>query len=95
MRPAGIWHPFLRYAGANANLVGDGSKHCTPFCYNRTMRLHDYASRPAHLKWLLDSDPAIRRRVIKKFIDLILSRVVRCRARRKIERALRSCNFQD
>ena len=24
------------------------------------MRLHDYAPRPAHLKWLLDSDPAIR-----------------------------------
>src|SRR6201982_645983 len=24
------------------------------------MRLRDYAPRPAHLKWLLDSDPAIR-----------------------------------
>ena len=24
------------------------------------MRLDDYAPRPAHLKWLLDSDPAIR-----------------------------------
>ena len=29
-------------------------------CDNRPMRLHDYAPRPAHLKWLLDSDPAIR-----------------------------------
>jgi hypothetical protein len=26
----------------------------------RPMRLSDYAPRPAHLKWLLDSDPAIR-----------------------------------
>src|ERR1700733_10530994 len=24
------------------------------------MRLHDHGSRPAQLKWLLDSDPAIR-----------------------------------
>src|SRR5580658_1166206 len=29
-------------------------------CYNRQMRPQDYAPRPAHLKWLLDSDPAIR-----------------------------------
>jgi hypothetical protein len=29
------------------------------------MRLHDYAPRPAHLKWLLDSDPAIRWQVMK------------------------------
>jgi hypothetical protein len=28
------------------------------------MRLHDYAPRPAHLKWLLDSDPAIRWQVM-------------------------------
>jgi len=29
------------------------------------MRRHDYAPRPAHLKWLLDSDPAIRWQVMK------------------------------
>src|ERR1700731_3815457 len=29
------------------------------------MRLHDYPSRPAHLKWLLDSDPAIRWQVLR------------------------------
>src|SRR5271156_3227728 len=32
---------------------------------NRPMRLHDYAPRPAHLKWLLDSDPAIRWQVMR------------------------------
>src|SRR6185312_10365081 len=36
-----------------------------PTCYNRPMRLQDYAPRPAHLKWLLDSDPAIRWQVMK------------------------------
>jgi len=34
------------------------SLHMT--CYKRPMRRHDYAPRPAHIKWLLDSDPAIR-----------------------------------
>jgi hypothetical protein len=29
------------------------------------MRPHDYAPRPAHLRWLLDSDPAIRWQVMK------------------------------
>jgi hypothetical protein len=29
------------------------------------MRLRDYAPRPAHLKWLLDSDPAIRWQVMR------------------------------
>ena len=29
------------------------------------MRLHDYAPRPAHFKWLLDSDPAIRWQVMR------------------------------
>lgn len=29
------------------------------------MRQHDYAPRPAHLKWLLDSDPAISWQVMK------------------------------
>jgi hypothetical protein len=34
-------------------------------CYNLRMRLHDYAHRPAHLRWLLDSDPAIRWQVMR------------------------------
>jgi len=38
-------------------------------CYKRPMRLHDYAPRPAHLKWLLDSDPAIRWQVMKDLTD--------------------------
>src|SRR5580704_4622848 len=29
------------------------------------MRLHDYVPRPAHIKWLLDSDPAIRWQVMR------------------------------
>jgi len=29
------------------------------------MRLHDHAPRPAHLKWLLDSDPSIRWQVMR------------------------------
>lgn len=34
-------------------------------CYNVRMRPHDYAPRPTHLKWLLDSDPAIRWQVMR------------------------------
>src|SRR5260370_28145742 len=34
-------------------------------CDNRPMRRHDYAPRPAHIKWLLDSDPAIRWQVMR------------------------------
>src|SRR6202163_5102077 len=33
------------------------------------MRLLDYAPRPAHLKWLLDSDPAIRWQVMRDLAD--------------------------
>ena len=36
-----------------------------PACYKRPMRRHDYAPRPAHIKWLLDSDPAIRWQVMR------------------------------
>jgi hypothetical protein len=38
-------------------------------CYNERMRLEDYAPRPAHLKWLLDSDPAIRWQVMRDVTD--------------------------
>ena len=33
------------------------------------MHLHDYAPRPAHLKWLLDSDPAIRWQAMRDLTD--------------------------
>ena len=33
------------------------------------MRLSDYAPRPAHLEWLLDSDPAIRWQVMRDLTD--------------------------
>lgn len=33
------------------------------------MRLQDYAPRPAHLRWLLDSDPAIRWQVMRDLTD--------------------------
>ena len=33
------------------------------------MRAQDYAPRPAHLKWLLDSDPAIRWQVMRDLTD--------------------------
>jgi hypothetical protein len=33
------------------------------------MRLQDYAPRPAHLKWLLDSDPSIRWQVMQDLTD--------------------------
>ena len=40
-------------------------KTCTPLAITYRMRLHDYAPRPAHLKWLLDSDPALRWQVMR------------------------------
>ncbi len=44
--------------------IGIGAKErgllCATTCDNVLMRIHDYAPRPAHLKWLMDSDPAIR-----------------------------------
>src|SRR3954470_6600113 len=41
----------------------------TRFCYKRPMRLHKYALRPAVVKWLLDSDPAIRWQVMNDLTD--------------------------
>ncbi len=38
-------------------------------CYKRLMRRHDYAPRPAHLKWLLDADPSIRWQVMRDLSD--------------------------
>ena len=37
--------------------------------YKKRMRQNDYGPRPAHLKWLLDSDPAIRWQVMRDLTD--------------------------
>jgi len=38
-------------------------------CYNRLMRRCDYVAKPALLKWLLNSDPAIRWQVMQDLTD--------------------------
>src|SRR6516225_7076957 len=38
-------------------------------CYKRPMCLHDYAPRPAHIKWILNSDAAIRWQVMRDLAD--------------------------
>src|SRR3974390_1782670 len=45
------------------------------------MRLDDYAPRPAHLKWLLDSDPAIRWQVMQDLTEATPESVAAERAR--------------
>jgi hypothetical protein len=59
--------PFLAFRHIQQSVV----RRFKPpiICYNRPMRLHDYAPRPAHIKWLLDSDPAIRWQVMRDLTD--------------------------
>ena len=45
------------------------------------MPLQDYAPRPAHLKWLLDSDPAIRWQVMRDLTDEAPKAIAADRAR--------------
>jgi hypothetical protein len=45
------------------------------------MRLNDYAPRPAHLKWLLDSDPSIRWQVMRDLAGEVLDAVASERSR--------------
>jgi hypothetical protein len=45
------------------------------------MRLHDYAPRPAHVKWLLDSDPAVRWQVMRDLTDAAPDAIAAERAR--------------
>jgi hypothetical protein len=45
------------------------------------MRLHDYAPRPAHIRWLLDSDPAIRWQVMRDLTDEAPSAIAAERSR--------------
>src|ERR1700674_6095487 len=59
---------------------GDRGQHTT--CYNIRMRLHNYAPRPAHLKWLLDSDPAIRWQVMRDLTGETPNAIARAVSRR-------------
>jgi hypothetical protein len=45
------------------------------------MRLHDYAARPAPLKWLLDSDPSIRWQVMRDLTDAVPNAIAAERSR--------------
>ena len=45
------------------------------------MRQHDYGPRPAQLKWLLNSDPAIRWQVMRDLIEESPSAVAAERSR--------------
>ncbi len=48
---------------------------------NRPMNQHDDAPRPAHIKWLLDSDPAIRWQVMRDLTDQAPSAIAAERSR--------------
>ena len=61
----GILLAFLPHPGAKAHAVQRPGENLHTTCYNVSMSQHDYAPRPAHLKWLLDSDPAIRWQVMR------------------------------
>src|SRR6266513_2386620 len=64
--PSSAWwvSPLTSHSGQCERGSAHGSNvHTT--CDTRPMRLQDYAPRPAHLKWLLDSDPAIRWQVMR------------------------------
>ena len=50
-------------------MLGSGATGLSQNCYNNPMRTQDYAPRPAHLKWLLDSDPSIRWQVMRDLTD--------------------------
>src|ERR1700691_449531 len=65
-----------RRAAEENNAQRDGTT-----CNNRPMRLRDYAPRPAHLKWLLDSDPAIRWQVMRDLTDEAPDAIVAERSR--------------
>ena len=50
----------LSLTGDKVNAARRTGQNLHATCYKRPMRRQDYALRPAHIKWLLDSDPAIR-----------------------------------
>src|SRR5580704_19578789 len=45
------------------------------------MRLYDYAPQPAQIKWLLDSDPAIRWQVMRDLTDEVPKAIAAERSR--------------
>jgi hypothetical protein len=53
--------------------------------YKRPIRVHEYAPRPAHLKWLLDSDPGIRWQVMRDLTDEAPEAIAAERSRVAIE----------
>ena len=55
--------------GSQCEPVRQGESKFQIACYKRRMRLEDYAPRPAHVRWLLDSDPAIRWQVMRDLTD--------------------------
>ncbi len=62
-----VWLKFWRAprGSQRAHAVQRRGENLHTTCYNIRMRPRDYAPRPAHLKWLLDSDPAIRWQVMR------------------------------
>jgi hypothetical protein len=52
-----------------ANVAQRTGQNSHTACYKRAMRRHDYAARPAHIKWLLDSDPGIRWQLMRDLTD--------------------------
>src|SRR5258707_2275643 len=61
--------PSTSATGAKVNVAGRTGQDLRTTCYNRPMRLHDYAPRSVHIKWLLDSDPAICWQVMSDLTD--------------------------
>src|SRR5216110_2991860 len=55
----------ISVAGAKVNAARHTGQNLQTTWYNKPMPLRDCAPRPAHIKWLLDSDPAIRWQVMR------------------------------
>src|SRR6202008_4580817 len=64
IRPEGFFASRFCHRSQGERRMAHGPKIRTT-CYKRPMRRHDYAPRPAHIKWLIDSDPAIRWQVMR------------------------------
>src|SRR5258708_5317578 len=61
--------PSTSATGAKVNVARRTGQELRTTCYNRPMRLHDYVPRPAHINWLLNSDPASRGQVMSARTD--------------------------
>src|SRR5258708_4592018 len=73
--------PSTSATGAKVNVARRTGQELRTTCYNRPMRLHDYVPRPAHIKWLLNSDPAIRWHVMSGLTDVAPAPVAAERSR--------------